>query len=329
VADPKPSLDFMIIGAPKAGTTSLFEYLKTHPEVHLPSWKETNFFLDPRYQRGVEWYLDWVLGEAKAGEVCGEASVRYMAGTPWLVSDEEAERAEIPAEYADAPERVVPTRIRGALPDVKIIALLRDPIKRCVSEYGMAVLRDIEHRSLDEAIRTLLQPDQLEKARAYFTDTTCYIAQSEYGRVLKPFFEAFPEDQLLVLFTDELAKNPQGVVQKVCKFLGVDDEFVPPNLGVRYLKGATRPRVRFLDIPRLSRVLRGNERLRAAWRRLPSGFRRRIWTSTYRIEKWNSATDSAKKGPAVSPELEAELRVHFQADRELIAQLVGAEPPWE
>jgi hypothetical protein len=329
VTDSKTSLDFIIIGAPKAGTTSLHEYLKTHPEVHLPSWKETNFFLDPRYQRGVDWYLDWVLGEAGGERVRGEASVRYMAGTPWLVSDEEAARENLPAEYAAAgTERVIPERIHAALPDVKLIALLRDPVKRCISEYGMAVLREIEHRSPDEALETLLQPEQLEKARAYFTDTTCYVAQSEYGRVLKPFFEIFPREQLLVLFTSDLAERPREVVQQACAFLGVDDDFVPPNLGVRYLEGATRPRVRYLDFPRFSRALRQHEGLRSAWRRLPSGFRRRAWSSTYKIEKWNRVTDTAKKSTEVSPELEAKLREHFQADRELIAELVGTEPPW-
>jgi hypothetical protein len=328
VADSNSSLDFIIIGAPKAGTTSLHEYLKTHPEVHLPSWKETNFFLDPRYQRGVDWYLDWVLGEADSEPVKGEASVRYMAGTPWLVSDEEAARENLPAEYADAPERVIPSRIHDAVPDVKLIALLRDPVKRCISEYGMAVLREIEDRGPDEAMEALLAPKQLEKARAYFTDTTCYVAQSEYGRVLKPFFEIFPRENLLVLFTSDLAARPREVVQQVCALLGVDDEFVPPNLGVRYLEGATRSRVRFLDIPRFSRALRQNEHLRTAWRRLPSGFRRRAWSSTYKIEKWNRATDTTKKETTVSPELEAKLREHFQADRALITELVGTEPPW-
>jgi hypothetical protein len=328
VADSNSSLDFIIIGAPKAGTTSLHEYLKTHPEVHLPSWKETNFFLDPRYQRGVDWYLDWVLGEANGEPVQGEASVRYMAGTPWLVSDEEAAAENLPAEYAEAPERVIPNRIHEALPEVKLIALLRDPVKRCLSEYGMAVLREIEDRGPDEAMEALLQPAQLEKARAYFTDTTCYVAQSEYGRVLKPFFEIFPREHLLVLFTSDLAERPREVVQQACAFLGVDDAFVPPNLGVRYLEGATRARMRYLDIPRFSRALRQNEHLRAAWRCLPSGFRRRAWSSTYKIEKWNRATDTTKKSATVSPELEAKLREHFQADRELITELVGTEPPW-
>lgn len=328
MADSTASLDFIIIGAPKAGTTSLHEYLKTHPEIHLPSWKETNFFLDPRYQRGVDWYLDWVLGEADSEPSRGEASVRYMSGTPWLVSDEEAARENLPAEYADAPERVIPTRIHQALPEVKLIALLRDPVKRCISEYRMAVLREIEDRSPEQALEALLQPEQLEKARAYFTDTTCYVVQSEYGRVLKPFFEIFPREQLLVLFTSDLAERPKEVVQQVCAFLGVDDEFVPPNLGVRYLEGATRSRVRFLDIPRFSRALRQNKRLRFAWRRLPPGFRRRAWSSTYKIEKWNRAKDTTKTGPDVSLELESALRKHFESDRALLTELIGTEPPW-
>jgi hypothetical protein len=329
VAKPKPTLDFVVIGAAKAGTTSLFEYLRTHPEVHLPSWKETNFFLDPRYARGVDWYLDWVLGGAPAGSVCGEASVRYMAGTPWRVSDEEESHRPSAADSEKSSlERVIPSRIHSALPQVKLVALLRDPVQRCVSEYGMAVLRGIEERPLDEAIADLLGPDQLEEDRTYFTDTGCYVVQSEYGRVLEPYFELFGREQILVLFTSELAADPKATVQRVYDYLGVTADFVPPNLGVRYLEGAERPRWRALDLPRMSRALRRNEALRGAWRRLPSSLRRRAWTSTYKVEKWNRATGAEKKKVEVSPEVEAALRSHFGPDGALLTSLTGLELPW-
>jgi hypothetical protein len=154
------------------------------------------------------------------------------------------------------------------------------------------------------------------------------VVQSEYGRVLKPFFEAFPREQILVLFTDDLAERSLEVVQRIFAFLCIDDGFVPPNLGVRYLEGAARPRWSLFDVPRLSRALRRSTVLRSAWRRLPSQLRRRAWASTFRIEKWNRATDEAKTAPEVSPELESTLREHFGLDRALIADLVGTEPPW-
>jgi hypothetical protein len=146
--------------------------------------------------------------------------------------------------------------------------------------------------------------------------------------VLAPYFELFGKEQILVLFTDELAADPAATVQRVYRYLGVADDFVPPNLGVRYLEGAARPRWQALDLPRLSRALRRNEALRVAWRRLPSSLRRRAWTSTYKVEKWNRVTEAEKKKVEVRPEVEAALRSHFAPDRELLSSLTGQEPPW-
>jgi len=321
------TLDFIVVGAAKAGTTSLFEYLRTHPEISLPKWKETNFFLDPLYQRGVEWYFDWVLASAPAGAVCGEASVRCMAGTP-LTVPAEGSPAAVPDETAEDLARVIPTRIHTAVPEAKLIALLRDPVERCVSEHGMAALRGEEERDLDRALTEMLAPAALNQARARFSPTNCYVVQGEYGRILAPFYELFAKEQILVLFSAELAEDPAAVVQRVCGFLGVDDTFVPPNLGVRYLKGATKPRFRALDLPRLSKRLQRSQGFRKVWKRVPAALRRQAATLSYVVEKWNRAKAPTDKGPSLSPATERDLRSHFRADGERLAKLTGLEPPW-
>lgn len=328
VADSRPTLDFVVIGAPKAGTTSLFEYLRTHPQVHLPKWKETNFFLDPTYQRGVEWYLDWVLSDAPAGAVCGEASVRYMAGTPYSVPAGTEPSGGSQERDDDQVERILPRRIHEALPGAKLIAILRDPVERSVSEHGMASLRGEEQRDLAEAMRESLRADRLEAARESFSTTTCYLVQSEYGRILAPFFELFGKDRILVLFTADLAEQPRAVVQEVCRFLGVADDFTPPNLGVRYLEGAAKPRWWFLDMPRFARFMKRSSLLRGIWRRLPAGLRQRVWSSSFAVEKWNRAAPEKDAGRRIDADLEATLREHFRADRERLVDLTGLEPPW-
>lgn len=324
-----PTLDFLIIGAPKAGTTSLFEYLRTHPELHLSKWKETNFFLDHTYGRGIEWYLDWVLSGASAGAVCGEASVRYMAGTACTGAADPPPAADMSDAGGVSPEQVVPLRIHAALPDVKLIALLRDPVDRCISEYGMAALRGVEARDLGEALTDLLEPDRLAEARACFSPTNPYIVQSEYGRILAPYFELFPREQLLVLFTKELAEDAAAVIRRICAFLGVADDFTPPNLGTRYLEGATRPRTRAFDVPRLTRYLRSHEGLLSTWERVPLRLRQQAWTSVYFVEKWNRAPVPPSARPAVSGELQCALRAHFGPDRKRLTGLIGVEPPWK
>jgi hypothetical protein len=315
----------VIIGAPKAGTTSLFEYIRVHPEIHLPKWKETNFFLDPTYQKGVDWYLDWVLTGAHEGATCGEASVRYMAGTPYVTSQD---GGPAKADVEHAVEEVIPSRIKAALPDVKLIVLLRDPVKRCMSEYQMSVLWGTEHRSPDEAIEALLDPAQLTEARLRFAPDNCYVVQSEYGRILEPYFERFAREQVLVMFTEDLAKDPGEVVRRTFQFVGVDEEFVPPNLGVRYLESSLTPRVRAMDLPRLSRFLSGKPIVRSTWRKLPAGIRQRMWSVSYVLEKWNRASAPDKKHTEFSPELTARLRSHFEPDGHRLAGITGLEPPW-
>jgi hypothetical protein len=320
---PNQELKFVIIGAPKAGTTSFFEYLRTHPQIHLPRWKETNFFLEPIYRRGVDWYLDWVLAGAPEGAVCGEASVRYLAGTPYVSSDPRVGAAD------EQVERVIPARIEAAVPGVKLIALLRDPVSRCVSEYQMALLHGDERRDPDEAIGRLLEPAALERSRRVFSPTDCYVSQSEYGRILAPYLDLFGRDRMLVMFTSELADDASAVMRRSFEFLGVDPGFVPPNLGVRYLEGAAEPRMKAMDVAALARRMRAFKPLQAAWRKLPARGRQRIWSSSYRLEKWNRKPP-AEGGSRVelSEEFGERLRDHFRPDGERLASLTGLTPPW-
>jgi hypothetical protein len=320
-------IDFLVIGAPKAGTTSLFEYLRTHPRLHLPRFKETNFFLDHTYGRGVDWYFDWILAGSAPGLVNGEVSVRYMAGTSR--TEEAAEKAGTFGDEAGLdPEQVVPARIHAALPEVKLIALLRDPVGRCVSEYGMATLRGAEARSLDEAVTELLRPEQLTKARASFSATDACVVQGEYGRILAPYFELFPPENIMVLYTKELADDAADVMRRIFAFVGVDEDFTPPNLGERYLEQASKPRSRAFDVPALTRKLRRHEGLLSTWERIPIDVRQRLWTMVFFVEKWNRSSPEGKPAPALSPEVESALRAHYAPDRERLAALTGTEPPW-
>jgi hypothetical protein len=320
-------IDFLVIGAPKAGTTSLFEYLRTHPELHLPRFKETNFFLDHTYGRGIDWYFDWILAGSSPGFVNGEVSVRCMAGTSR--TEDAAEKAGTFADEAGLdPEQVVPARIHAALPEAKLIALLRDPVRRCVSEYGMATLRGAETRGLDEAVTELLRPEQLAKARACFSATDACVVQGEYGRILAPYFELFPRENIMVLYTKELADDAVAVMRRIFGFVGVAADFTPPNLGERYLEQAAKPRSRAFDVPRLTRSLRRREGLLSTWERIPIGVRQRLWTMVFSVEKWNRSPSETEPAPTLSPEVESALRAHYAPDRERLVALTGTEPPW-
>ena len=106
------NLDFLLVGAQKAGTTSLFEYVRLHPGLHLPSEKEVSYFnIESRVERGWPWYLGWVFADAPTDRPWGTFSTFYM-------------------DAAEGREDTVPRRIRETVPDVQLIAILRDPVAR-------------------------------------------------------------------------------------------------------------------------------------------------------------------------------------------------------
>ena len=136
------SLDFIIIGAMKAGTTSICKYLAQHEKLHLPPEKEAPFFSeDMRFKKGYLDYFNIFFKSASASALIGKVTPIYMMH----------------------PE--VPSRIKQICPDVKMIAILRDPIERAYSHYHMAVRLKKETRTFEEAILYQLYEKRLEKAR--------------------------------------------------------------------------------------------------------------------------------------------------------------------
>lgn len=182
---------FLVIGAMKAGTTSLWASLRRHPDVFMPEPKELHFFSNPdRFDRGVDWYAQQFAGAGDAVAV-GEASTNYT---------------KHPRRTGTA------ARIAPVLPDVKLIYLVREPVSRIRSHYLHVVHRYDERRPLDVAVREV--PEYLDISR-YRTQIDQYLAW-------------FDRDQLLVLTADELRAQPEETVHRAFRFIGVDPAAVPP-----------------------------------------------------------------------------------------------------
>jgi hypothetical protein len=176
---------FLVIGAPKAGTTSLHEHLRRHPDVFMPTRKEPDFFSDDAaWREGVESYARLFRRAAGASAV-GEASTSYT-------------------RYPHVPD--VPARIAQVLPDVRLVYLVRHPIQRMVSQYRFRRAKGWEQRSIDEALST---------------DDT-YIAPSRYAMQLERYLQSFPMDQILVIRSEDLLADPLTTVATVFAFVGVD-----------------------------------------------------------------------------------------------------------
>jgi hypothetical protein len=184
-----------IIGAAKAGTTSLHYYLDQHPEIQMSATKEPNFFSGPEdglpYPLGrVETLADYERLFESAAPVRGEASVCYT-------------------HY---PRRKgVPERIKECVPGAKFLYVVRDPIARSVSQYRYSVAVEGERRSVQEVLRGFEDPS-----------SPC-VCPSRYATQLELYLRHFPQDSVLVVDHADLHANRRSTLSEIFRFLSVDE----------------------------------------------------------------------------------------------------------
>jgi hypothetical protein len=207
--------NFIIIGAQKAGTCSLYEYLSLHPQIFMSREKELDFFVQERnWGKGIDWYESQFPSTAPAR---GEASPLY---TNW-------------PEYDGVPER-----IHSIIPDAKLIYLVRDPVQRMVSQYVMDCGLGYTDLSFADAVRNL-------------NDDNPLFCRSKFFAQISQYLRYFPKSSLCVVSLDMLRAKPGQVMQMVFRFLGVDESFSSPNFSRVYFSSELfrlRTRVgRFVD----------------------------------------------------------------------------------
>jgi hypothetical protein len=297
------ALDFIVIGAQKGGTTSLWRYLRDHPEICMPRSKEAPFFIGTRVDpdRLVD-YMRVLFGDAPAGARLGKATPDYMIGHP------------------GAPVDVVAERIAAAFPEVRLVAILRDPIERAVSSYGMAVRREQEGRSVDAALGDQLDPDELAEARLNPDPTNSYVAAGEYGRILGAYRERFPAGQLLVTFTEDLAQDPGAVLDDVLRHLDLPPGFHPEGLGARHFPGGPR---KIVSSEAEKELFRFHREEILPFMRGSATLHRRAFE--FFFETWNVAPGDPP--PQVAAEVRSRLESHYRRDAERLAAL-GLSAPW-
>jgi Sulfotransferase domain len=330
------NIHFLIIGAQKAGTTSLFEYMRRHPQIHMPADKELSFFnVERNYRRGKNWYLSNTLRNAPAGAVCGEASVGYMRGTPLGdLGDLTSEAArELAAKFTDSQslEDVVPQRIKEMLPHVRLICVLRDPVARAHSHYRMEVLNKVEHRTFDQAITQLMEPQMLAHSRIAPTGNSSYVVNGEYFRIISAFLRFFKRDQLLAIFSDDLVDRGGDVLRSVFEFVEVTPDYLPDNMGARYRTAATERRIPGLDLSAWQTAVARVGPARFVWHALPRPMRERIdrsyRTARFRVAVWNAKRGSIEND-GISDTTRDMLVAHYRRDSEALAQLLEVNIPW-
>lgn len=202
--------DFLIIGAAKSGTSSLYEYLNQHPSILPCVVKEPNYFT-AYYNRGLDWYKSCFPFKAKRifcpekKFLTGEATARYY----W---------------YPFAPERV-----KQLLPNCKIILLLRNPVERSYSHYKMRYRNGIidqtfEQEISDEPKRIEGEWDKMLNDKSYFSfkfNSNGYLTKGLYINYIRKWFELFPKNQILVIKAEDFFSNPETITNETLEFLGL------------------------------------------------------------------------------------------------------------
>jgi hypothetical protein len=203
----RPLPDFVIIGAQRSGTTSLYRWLTNRPDVG-PAWKKEVHFFDNQYDRGLQWYRAH-FPLRRAGRITGES-------TPYLLL-----------------HPLAPDRAAEALPDACFIALLRDPVERAISNHwlrrrlGAARDESLEQALDREAEHIVDDTDQLVRGEVNLAHMAySYVARGEYAPQLRRWFDAAGRERVLVVESERLASDPR-VAAAVLERLGLPDRGDP------------------------------------------------------------------------------------------------------
>ncbi len=254
--------NFLIIGAAKGGTTSLYHYLSQHPQIYMSTVKEPRFFAlegeelnfnnpDQGINRDsitqLREYQD-LFKDVKDEIAIGEASPLYLYS----------------AKAAD--------RIRHYIPDVKLIAILRDPSERAYSCYTHLVRENYESLSFEEGLC-----EEFKRIQDNWAHLWHYRQGGYYYSQLKPYFEKFSRDNIRIYRFEDLNNDSMSVVWDIYQFLGVDDAFIPD---LTRMNVSGKPKIKALQ----TLLGTGNTTRSLIKRILPTEFRKDI---ARRLRSWN------------------------------------------
>ncbi len=293
--------DFFVAGVPKAGTTALHAALARHPELYLSPVKEPKFFLtdeqpppaqggpgDARTYREQVWRrsdYEALFSAAPAGALRGESTPFYL--------------------YSQAAQE----RIRALVPEAKLIVVLRDPIERAHSNWTHLWSAGLD--PIDDFVRACAAEDR--RIADGWADFWHYLNLGLYGRQLEHLYSVFPREQVLVFRYRALIADPAGLLNIVCRFLGVQQDVVTevPRENVTAQPNPTG-RHRFIG-----RLLRTSS---AVTSRLP----RHVGSSVVGVLERRLQADAQPRQPLTWEQRQALIR-YFEADIRLLESITGED----
>ena len=191
---------FIIAGAPRSGTTWLYELLDRHPDIYMakPARPEPKFFLiDELYECGIQHYFDTWFKDADRYAAAGEKSTNYL----------------------ESP--VVAERIHTHLPDVKLIVILREPAHRAYSNWLWSKMNGMETEDFETALAKEEERERALPTKLRYARPHAYFSRGLYAAMLRPYYERFPREQILCVKFDDIIRKPGDLAARLHRFVSV------------------------------------------------------------------------------------------------------------
>ncbi len=291
--------NLFIVGAPKAGTTSLHSYLARHTGAYMSDPKEPHYFSSvtalPAWRGQADAVTDSNTGRLVAPTVTAESAYTSLfagAGGCRVIG-------ESSTSYLADSEAC--RRIRETVPDARIIIMIRDPVERAVSHHLMYVREGWETRTLDQAV-----DDELGEGAAW---AYAYLRNGLYHDDIKRYLDAFG-DRVLVIVLEDFVRDVAEGMAAVWGFVGLP----PVDIGeARAVNAHTGPRNRVV-----AAVMRHDLAWTVGRRLLPTGIRHRV----------RDATLAPAEKPVVAGELRSRMADYYVDDVAATKRLLGRSLPW-
>lgn len=254
-----------MLGGQRCGSTWVDQAIRHHPKIHLPAKKQTYFF-DSHFEKGLDWYLQKFESPQPSDAIIGEVATNYCL------------------------EDVLP-KVARALPDIKVILSVRNPIERTISYYNSRKEK-FGWKSIEEAIEV---DDNILK-------------RGQYIDQIEAILSHYPKERFLLLFYDDLVADDRAYLNKILSFLGVDTDFDSPAIGKR-IQVSAFPRVR-----KIAKTLHAGKLLDLTSRSSIGDF----------IRKRIKSTKSSSAG-SIAPSSYAMLLDHFQSYNSRLSDFTGRD----
>ena len=283
-----PAPNFFMVGAAKAGTTSLHAYLSRHPQVFMSAVKEPHYFADFEVSPELDNFLPVIRSRREYHDLFSNSDGYIAVG-------------EASPSYLCDPRAA--ERIKSAIPRAQIIISLRNPVERAYSHYLMAFNRGTETLPFEQALDF-----DLQRRESGWGKSAQYTELGLYANQVRSFLSEFGRDQVLIILFEELVRDTKGTMEQVARFLGIDPFAYPEST--------------FTEIHNPFRASRGRI-TRAVLRMRPIRVLGRKWIpQKLRTIIRNDLLFEAQPKPRLSPDTKRRLAVRFEKDLQQLEQLL-------